>query len=236
LNPRIALASILTLMLMMAGTLAMAVDSTATKPPATTSPHGTAAKEGVPNPHAMPPGTTNPHAMPPGTPAASPPKPNVGPGWSLPPGQAPSVTRTEPGGPELKPGEKLKFKGVTLHVFHRVFKEFHDKVDAKMKQEFRIGDSEYTGSIVEFVPDFTLDLKTRKVTTRGQEPNNPAWRIIVRKNGAPMDTAWAFMDLQPHFGKNALLGFIATRATFDNHGAVTSRDSLARKLLQSEAK
>ncbi len=213
---------------------AYAADSTAVKKPATPATHPGGTTGTSSGAHGAAPGGS-PHGMPPDMSAPPVGKADAGPGWKLPPGQTPVVTRTEPG-PELKPGEKLKFQTVSLHVFHRVFRNFHDHIVAKMKQEFRIGDSEYTGTIVEFVPDFALDLKNHKVTTRGQEPNNPAWRIIVKKNGAPMDTAWAFMDMQPHFTRNALLGFIATRATFENHGAVTSRDSLAMKLLQSEGK
>ena len=117
-----------------------------------------------------------------------------------------------------------------------MFPEFHDHVEAALNKEFRIGDTEYTGTVVRFVPDFTMDLKTGKIATRTQEPNNPAWRVVVRKNGVPQDTSWAFLNMAPHFGKRSLIAFLAVRATFENHAEVASRDTLARKLLEQEKK
>ena len=131
---------------------------------------------------------------------------------------------------------KLKLKTVDLHIFNRVFPEFHDHVEAALNKEFRIGDTEYTGTVIRFVPDFTMDLKTGKIATRSQEPNNPAWRVVVRKNGVPQDTSWAFLNMAPHFGKRSLIAFLAVRATFENHAEVASRDTLARKLLEQEKK
>jgi len=131
-------------------------------------------------------------------------------------------------------GKTLRMSTVTLHIFHRVFPNFHDQVRARLQQEFRVGDSEYTGTIVEFVPDFTMSLKTHRITTRSQEPLNPAWRIVVRKNGVPQDTTWAFLNMAPHFARRSLIGFIATRVTFENHAPVASRDSLAMRLMKAE--
>ena len=129
---------------------------------------------------------------------------------------------------------KLKLETVDLHIFHRVFPDFHDRVDAALNKEFRIGDTEYTGRVIRFVPDFTMDLKTGTVTTRSQAPNNPAFRIVVRKNGVPQDTSWAFLNMPPHFSPRSLIAFLAVRATFENHAPVASRDTLARKLLEQE--
>jgi hypothetical protein len=129
---------------------------------------------------------------------------------------------------------KLKMKTVDLHIFHRVFPDFHDHVDAALGKEFRIGDTEYTGTVIRFVPDFTMDLKTGNITSRSQEPNNPAWRLVVRKNGVPQDTSWAFLNMAPHFGQRSLIAFLAVRATFENHAPVASRDTLAIKLMEQE--
>ena len=129
---------------------------------------------------------------------------------------------------------KLKLKTVDLHIFHRVFPDFHDHVDAMLGKEFRIGDTEYTGTVIRFVPDFMMDLKSGKITTRSQEPNNPAWRVVVRKNGVPQDTSWAFLNMAPHFGQHSLIAFLAVQATFENHPPVASRDTLAKRLLEQE--
>lgn len=129
---------------------------------------------------------------------------------------------------------KLKLKTVELHIFHRVYPDFHDRVDAALNKEFRIGDTDYTGTIIRFVPDFTMNLKSGTITTRSQEPNNPAWRVVVRKNGVPQDTSWAFLNMAPHFGQRSLIAFLAVRATFENHAPVASRDTLALKLMEQE--
>jgi len=129
---------------------------------------------------------------------------------------------------------RLRLDTVDLHVFHRVFDKFHDQVDARLGKEFRIGDSEYTGTVVRFVPDFTMDLKSGRITSRSEEPKNPAFRIIVKKNGQPQDTAWAFLNMPPHFAQRSLVAFLAVRATFVGHEPVVSRDSLAMRLLAAE--
>jgi len=148
----------------------------------------------------------------------------------------PAGAQVRPASAPTSPAARLKLHAVDLHIFHRVFPDFHDQVSAGLRQEFRIGDTEYTGTVIRFVPDFTMDLKTGRITTRSEEPRNPAFRIVVRKNGVPQDTAWAFLNMPPHFGQRSLLAFLAVRATFDNHEPVASRDTLARKLLEKEKK
>jgi hypothetical protein len=151
--------------------------------------------------------------------------------------QAPAAKPPAASGPPAKSGPaKLKLATVDLHIFHRVFPNFHDRVDASLDKEFRIGDTEYTGIVIRFVPDFTMDLKTGKISTRSQEPNNPAFRLVVRKNGVPQDTSWAFLNMAPHFGQRSLIAFLAVRATFANHAPVASRDTLALRLMEQEKK
>ncbi len=127
-----------------------------------------------------------------------------------------------------------QLKSVTLHIFNRVFPDFHDKVEAVPNKEFRVGDSEYTAKIVRFVPDFDMDIKAHKVVSRSGEPRNPAFRIAVKKNGASIDTSWAFFNLPPHFGPRNVLAFVATNITFTNRPAMASKDSLAIKIQQHE--
>ncbi|MEQ1831982.1 MAG: hypothetical protein ABL977_02920 [Candidatus Eisenbacteria bacterium] len=118
------------------------------------------------------------------------------------------------------PGAKLKVTNMTMVVGHRAFTDFRDRVTVKLGETFRVGDSEYSAKVVEFQPDFTMDLKTRKVTSRSQEPKNPAAKVYVWKNGAPDDTSWAFLNMPPHFGRNSMLAFELTHVEFENHAAV----------------
>lgn len=132
------------------------------------------------------------------------------------------------------PAAAAGYRNVTLHVFSRVFATFHDKVVALPRREFRVGDTEYTARVLRFVPDFTMDLKTKKVVSRTNQPNNPAFEIQVSRKGVPHDTTWAFFNMPPHFSARAQLAFVATRIEFPDRPALESRDSLAIKLRARE--
>ena len=133
-------------------------------------------------------------------------------------------------GPPAAAGAPAKLKTVTLHILNRVFTNFHDKVVATLNKEFRVGDTEFTARVVRFEPDFTLDLKTRKVTSRTGEPKNPAFQIVVSRKGTPHDTTWAFFNMPPHYGVREELAFVATRIEFTNRPVLESRDSFALRL------
>jgi hypothetical protein len=120
-----------------------------------------------------------------------------------------------------------RMRRVTLHIFSRVFPNFHDRVVAELNKPFPVGDTDYTGRIVQFVPDFNIDLKTHKVSSFSPEPANPAFRVIVSKKGVPQDTTWAFFNMPPHFGSANVLAFVATRIEFTNRPELVSKDSLA---------
>jgi len=122
-----------------------------------------------------------------------------------------------------------KVSTVSFIIGHRVFTEFRDQVTVKMNEDFRVGDSDYSARVVEFQPDFTMDLKNRRVTSRSQEPRNPAVRVRVWKKGAPDDTLWAFLKMPPHFARHSMLAFRLTELTFVNHDPVrAAEDSAAR--------
>lgn len=127
-----------------------------------------------------------------------------------------------------------RMKNVTLHVFNRIFTSFHDKVVATPQRAFRVGDTDFSARIIRFEPDFTYDLKTRKVTSVSGEPKNPAFQIVVSKNGVPHDTSWAFFNMPPHFSARSELAFVATRIEFTNRPPLVSNDSLAIKIRERE--
>ncbi len=118
------------------------------------------------------------------------------------------------------PGAALRVSKLSFTIGHRVFTEFRDQVSVKLHESFRAGDSEYSAKAVEFQPDFTMDLKSRKVTSRSSEPRNPAVRVIVWKNGVPQDTSWAFLNMPPHYARNSMLAFRLTHVEFENHAAI----------------
>jgi hypothetical protein len=83
-----------------------------------------------------------------------------------------------------------------------------------MGKSFQIGDTRFSATVTDFEPDFVIDLPTHSITSRSIEPQNPAFRLIVREQGQPQDTTWAFLNMPPHFARNSLLAFEILRIDF----------------------
>jgi len=119
----------------------------------------------------------------------------------------------------------LKVKAVAMRISHRVFPDFRDAAEVALRQEFPVGDGEYTARILEWVPDFAIDIETHRIGTRSAEPKNPAFRILVRKKGVPQDTTWAFLNMPPHFARRSMLAFQVVRVDFEGRPSVTADTS-----------
>ena len=118
---------------------------------------------------------------------------------------------------ETKPapaGRGPRMTSVTFGIRHRVFHDFSDRQMVKLNQDFLLGDTEFSARVVQYVPDFQMDLYRHKVFSRTNHPNNPAFRIIVRKGKAPQDTTWAFLKSPPHFGARSYFAFQVLRIDF----------------------
>ncbi len=126
-------------------------------------------------------------------------------------------------------------EGVTLVVRHRVFADFFEVDSVGLRQDFPIGDTPYSARVVEFVPDFAMDLKTHRVLSRTSELRNPAVRIIVRDKGTPQDTTWAFLNMPPHFGRKSILAFTLVRVNFKNRPPLIAGDSTAVRVPRPHA-
>ncbi|MFM7231748.1 MAG: hypothetical protein ACKO3S_07170 [bacterium] len=139
---------------------------------------------------------------------------------------APATTRSA--------GAPLVPERFTLVIGHRAFVDFRDRVEVALDEEFQVGDTDYSAKVVEFQPDFAMDLESRTVMSRSNEPRNPAARVLVWRNGAPNDTSWAFLKMPPHFGRRSMLAFQLKRVTFRNHAPVEA-DSAALAAPRSSA-
>ncbi len=124
--------------------------------------------------------------------------------------------------------QKLKVKSVTLGMGHRVYTDFYDEATVRLGEEFRVGDSDYTARVTEFIPDFAMEMKSRRVISRSNEPNNPAFHVLVRRNGVPDDTTWAFLDMPPHFAMKSMLAFKILKIEFDNHAPIAAKRDSSR--------
>lgn len=107
-----------------------------------------------------------------------------------------------------------KLKSVTIAIRNRVFHEFKDQQTVLQGKSFPIGDTDYSAKIVQFVPDFAMDLSNGKVISRSPEPKNPAFKLIVSQKGKAQDTTWAMMSLPPHFTRRSFLAFKVMRIDF----------------------
>lgn len=119
-----------------------------------------------------------------------------------------------------------KLKSVTLAIRSRVFHEFADKQEVVQGKSFPIGDTDFSARIVQYVPDFAMEMETKKVVSRSTEPRNPAFKLIVSQNGKPQDTTWAMMSLPPHFTRRSFLAFKVLRIDFTGREPIVA-DSVA---------
>ncbi|HET9251624.1 MAG TPA: hypothetical protein VFP58_05855 [Candidatus Eisenbacteria bacterium] len=134
---------------------------------------------------------------------------------------------------KANPAGKVKLRSVTLAIRHRVFHQFQDKHDAKLNQEFVIGDTEWSARVVRYVPDFAMELKTGKVVSRSPEPRNPAFQIVVRDKGKAVDTTWAMLSMPPHFTRRSFLAFRVMRVDFDGREPMLADSAAVAKELEA---
>jgi hypothetical protein len=118
------------------------------------------------------------------------------------------------------PTSGTRLEAVTLLVKHRVFHDFRDLQRVKLKQDFLLGDTDYSARVVEYVPDFTMDLTSRKIVSKSDRPDNPAFRIIVFKKKAPQDTTWALLNMPPHFARKSLFAFQVVKIEFTGRAPI----------------
>jgi hypothetical protein len=100
------------------------------------------------------------------------------------------------------------FRAVDLRVTHRMFPRFNEEHTAVPGERFQVGDTDYSAKLVGFVPDFVLDEKTGKVSSRSSQPRNPAFEVEVFQADTLVERAWAFMKgSPPHFSRHSMLNF-----------------------------
>lgn len=105
-------------------------------------------------------------------------------------------------------GCEQPFEAIVVRVTHRVFTTFNETHRVAPGERFPIGDTEFSGRIVEFLPDFALEETTKKPFSRSRELRNPAVRIEVYEGNRKIEDAWAFQGAgPPHYAKTSLLAF-----------------------------
>lgn len=119
------------------------------------------------------------------------------------------------------------FQSVTLRVGHRAFPDWFEDHRVAMHDPFQVGDSDLSAEIIRYEPDFTMMTKTRRITSRSDQPNNPAFQIVVYQGETPHDTTWAFLKMPPHFGAKSLVAFKVMRIDFKGRKPLVNPDTTA---------
>jgi hypothetical protein len=92
-----------------------------------------------------------------------------------------------------------------LELGNRMYPDWKETRRVRLDEPFIIGDTEFSAVVTKLMPDFLiLDGKPRSVSA---ELKNPAVRVLVSKNGAPADSAWAFLNFPPHFSPRSFFTF-----------------------------
>jgi hypothetical protein len=103
-------------------------------------------------------------------------------------------------------------EAVVLRVTHRMYPNFKEELRVVPGTKFQIGDTDYHGRIVGFVPDFVIDSKTMKVSSRSDSVRNPAFHLEVFEADSLVERTWAFMKgSPPHFSRSSMLAFEVER-------------------------
>jgi hypothetical protein len=101
-------------------------------------------------------------------------------------------------------------KTYVLEVRHHHFPNFQEEHRARFGEWFSIGDTEVEARVIRYEPDFEINLDTKEVGSRSEEPNNPAVQIEIREEGKETVRMWAFWNTPPHMGGPSPLVFNLT--------------------------
>lgn len=93
----------------------------------------------------------------------------------------------------------------TLETGSRLYPEWKEEHLVHLDEPFPIGDTEYSGVVTEFLPDFRL--VDGRPGSASKRLANPAVRVITATDSTSADSAWAFLNFPPHFSPRAFFTF-----------------------------
>lgn len=79
---------------------------------------------------------------------------------------------------------------IKLIVRHIENKDFTEEHVVKFGGEFFISDTDYSAKVIKFIPDFVMNEKTKRVSSRSKKPNNPAVMVRVYHKGRFLYDSW----------------------------------------------
>ncbi len=87
-------------------------------------------------------------------------------------------------------GCKGEARTVKLIVRHIENKDFIEEHLVRFREEFFLSDTDYSSRVIRYIPDFVMDEKTKRVSSRTRQPNNPAVLIRVYYKGKFLYDSW----------------------------------------------
>ncbi|MFN0152461.1 MAG: hypothetical protein ACKVU1_17280 [bacterium] len=92
-----------------------------------------------------------------------------------------------------------------LEIGSRLYTDWKEEQKMRIGDRVFIGDTEYAAAVTGFLSDFRL-VDGRPVSA-SSEMKNPAAKIVTYKEGAAVDSTWAFLNFPPHFSPKAFFTF-----------------------------
>ncbi len=92
-----------------------------------------------------------------------------------------------------------------LEVGNRMYPSWSESHTVKLGETMYLGDTPYTARVSGFMPDFKI--AGGKPVNFSMEMKNPAVHVLVFKEGAAVDSSWAFLNFPPHFSPKSFFTF-----------------------------
>lgn len=145
------------------------------------------------------PGGEKPPAAPPSPGSAAPQAPASASSPDAAPAQPSPASLAAPPAP---PDTSARYR---LRVGSRLYEEWSEEVVVAPFEKFFLGDTDLTASVLRYYNDFKMI--DGKVVDASPAPNNPAVFVLVTRDTAAVDSAYAFRNFPPHFSARSFFTF-----------------------------
>lgn len=88
---------------------------------------------------------------------------------------------------------------------NRIYPDWKEEHRVHIGEKFILGDTKNEAVLVGLYPDFRI--VDGKVLSASDSLHNPAVRVFVRREGAVVDSSWAFLNFPPHFSAKSFFTF-----------------------------
>lgn len=87
----------------------------------------------------------------------------------------------------------------------RLYPDWKEQREVHLGEHFVLGDTRNEAVVDALYPDFRI--VEGKATSISDSLGNPAIRVLVQRDGAVVDSTWAFLNFPPHFSPKSFFTF-----------------------------